>query len=340
MTQNHTRRLNGHFKKALILENPDPSLDGMLRRLGIEPERLQDPPDEDGLVEILKRGQHHLIYKRSRVEITDRVLKASPNLAAVMLCCIGDDSVDKVAAAGQGVMVMNDPVSNGRSVAELVVGETINLSRRLFDSCTEMDQSVWRKNSHRRYEIRGKKLGILGLGRVGRQSAQLAELMGMEIYFFDTSDMACEVGQTLGWNMCGSIEELFQVSDVVSVHVSAEDVHGNINTNILTYEHFKAMNDKDYESPRLFLNLARGIILDPEALKRAVNEKHINGAITDVFPEEPSRANPEAWVNPFADTPNIFATPHIGAATREAQPRIARYVARTTQKFSCYGMTR
>lgn len=108
-----TRRWQGPLKKALIIENPDPTLDDALRALGIEPQRLNEPPDEDDLVRILSEGQHNLIYKRSQVEISERVVLASPNLAAVMLCCIGDDSVDKTACAKHGVMVMNDPVSNG-----------------------------------------------------------------------------------------------------------------------------------------------------------------------------------------------------------------------------------
>lgn len=336
-----TRRWQGPLKKALIIENPDPTLDDALRALGIEPQRLNEPPDEDDLVRILSEGQHNLIYKRSQVEISERVVLASPNLAAVMLCCIGDDSVDKTACAKHGVMVMNDPVSNGRSVAELVIGEILALSRRLFDSAAEMSKSLWRKNNSGRYEVKGKKIGILGLGRIGRQVAQLSEVFGMEVYFFDLSDMAREIGTTLGWKPCNSVNELFQVADIISVHVSAEDPRGRQNVNIITDEHFAAFAQKANKGgPRIFLNLARGFIVDPEVLKRAAKQKLLTAAMTDVFPEEPSRAAPDAWVNPYEGFVNIFATPHIGAATQEAQPRIARYVAHTTQMFSDYGIFR
>jgi D-3-phosphoglycerate dehydrogenase len=336
----NARSWQGALTKALIIENPDPSLDEALLKLGIEPHRLPEPPDEDELVRILAEGQHHLIYKRSQVEINERVVLASPNLAAVMLCCIGDDSVDKAACAKHGVMVMNDPVSNGRSVAELVIGEVISLSRRLFDSAAEMGKSLWRKNNSGRYEVKGKRLGILGLGRIGRQVAQLADAFGMEVFFFDVSDMAREIGVTLGWRACASVNELFQISDVISVHVSAEDPRGRPNVNIIQEEHFQMFAQKAYKGPRLFINLARGFVIDPMVLRNAAKQGLITAAMTDVFPEEPSRAAPEAWANPYEGVSNIFATPHIGAATQEAQPRIARYVAHTTQMFSQLGVFR
>ena len=137
MTQDQYKPRVWHncFKKALVLEHPHPDLDGYLQSLGIEVERIDDPPtEEDALIEILQRGGHNLIFKRSRVQITERVINATPNLFGVMLCCIGDDSVDKEACARAGVMVINDPISNGRSVAEMVLGEIICLSRRIIEA--------------------------------------------------------------------------------------------------------------------------------------------------------------------------------------------------------------
>ena len=321
-----------------MLENPDPTLDSELAALGIEVERLPHAPTEDELVEILKRGRHNLIYKRSRVEITERVASASDALAAVMLCCIGDDSVDKEACAQHGVLVLNDPVSNGRSVAEMVIGELIVLSRRIFDSVIQMQGSDWKKNNVQRYEVMGKRLGILGLGKIGRQVAQLAQAMGMDIVFYDTSTVPQEVGEAMGWKSVESIEELFRASDFVTVHVSAADGRGNSNENIITPSALAAMGTRT-SSPRIFLNLARGLVVDPTVLKNAVAAGHINYAITDVFPDEPGSSG-MLWTNPYEGEERIFATPHIGAATQEAQPRIARYMARTTQLFSELGMLR
>ena len=116
------RFLNSDFKKALIIEEPDATLDAYLSEQGIEPDRLplEKTLDREFIINRLKEGQHDLIFKRSRFVVDQEVLDASENLAAVMLCCIGDDSVDKEACAREGVLVMNDPISNGRSVVELV----------------------------------------------------------------------------------------------------------------------------------------------------------------------------------------------------------------------------
>ncbi len=334
------RRCNGPFTKALVIEHPDPSLDGYLEAMGISVDRLQEVPDEDELVRVLQQGQHQLIFKRSRVPITERVVTASAQLAGVMLCCIGHDSVDKQACARHGVLVTHDPVSNGRSVAEMVIGELIVLSRRIFDSVIEMSESVWQKNNLGRYEVQGKKLGLVGLGNIGRQVAQLATALGMEIAFFDTSEISHEVGMAMGYAAVESLDELFTWSDFVSMHVSADDVHGNSNEHLITSRHLELMAHKDYESPRIFLNLARGIVIQPEQLRASIEAGHIHYAITDVFPDEPRASGDHGWVSPYQGEPRIFATPHIGAATREAQPRIAKYVAKTTQLLSHFGMVR
>jgi len=334
------RLWTGPFTKALILESPSTILDENLRKMGIEPHRIDHAPDEDELVALLQAGKHQLIFKRSRVLITERVVASSPSLAAVMLCCIGDDSVDKDACARHGVIVTNDPVSNGRSVAELVIGEIISLSRRIFDSVLEMGQSLWRKDNTARYEVLGKRLGIVGLGNIGRQVAQLAVGLGMEVFFYDNAEIPREVGLAMGYKACDSLEQLIETSDFVSVHVSAEDVNGRSNENLFSYEVLKAFAKRPKGNPRIFLNLSRGFLVPPEDLRRAVQEEFISYAITDVFPEEPRSSVDAAWANPYAGEPRIFGTPHIGAATMEAQPRIGRYVSRTAELLHRYGMLR
>jgi D-3-phosphoglycerate dehydrogenase len=334
------RYLQGRLTRALVIEGPDPLLDEELARVGIKVERLVDVPDEEGLVRALQRGRHHLLFKRSSVRVTERVIAASPELAAVMLCCIGDDSVDKAACARHGVLVTNDPISNGRSVAELVIGEIIALSRRVFDSVVEMQASSWKKDNQARYEVLGKRLGILGLGNIGRQVAQLAQALGLEVSFFDTGEVAREVGRAMGYRAASSIQDLFRSCDFVTVHVSAEDVHGRSNRGLLTYDLLKELGQRPADSPRVLLNLARGFLFEPDDLRRAVREGHIRYAMTDVFPDEPHSAATNQWKNPYEGEPRILATPHIGAATREAQPRIAHYVARTAHLLSHYGMLR
>lgn len=341
--QNHTvRHLNESFRRALILENPDSSLDELLAAQGIEPERLPESAtlDADFVLDRLRQGQHDLIFKRSRFLVDRNVLQASERLAAVVLCCIGYDSVDLQACAEEGVLVMNDPVSNGRSVAELVIGEMILLARRILPAHDAGRQSVWTKDSIRRYEIQGKHLSIIGLGNIGKQVAQLGEAMGMEIHFYDRSELAQEVGRALGWNACVSIDEAFRMGDFVTLHVSPEDPRGQSNEGFINFDHFRALGEaRGDNSPRGFINLARGILFEPDDLKRAVQEGHVRGAAVDVFPDEPgSRHDP--WQNPYADIDEIITTPHIGAATQEAQPRIARHVAATAEMFNRAGTVR
>lgn len=329
----------GPFRKALVLENPDTSLDAHLRALGIEAFRPERTPTDDELIKLLESEPWELLFKRSRIEVNERVLQAAPYLHAVMLCCIGDDSVDKKACAEHGVLVTNDPISNGRSVAELVIGELICLSRRVFEATDETRVGKFVKSQERRFEIRDKTIGILGLGNIGKQVAQMAAALDMKIAFHDNREVAREVGETMGWKYAPSVRELFAMSDYVSAHISAYDYNGRSNENLLTYDHFAAFSEKDGDSPRVFINLARGSILRPEDLIRATEEGHVRQAIVDVYPSEPADTR-DIWDNPYASSPNIYGTPHIGAATLEAQPRIARYVANTTQALSQNGMLR
>ena len=337
------RLLQPHFTRALIIENPDPYLDECLREQGIEPDRLPEEAtdDVDFVVRRLQEGRHDLIFKRSKFRIDERVLQASDRLAAVLLCCIGDDSVDKAACAREGVLVMNDPVSNGRSVMELVFGEMIALARRVFFSHDAGRRHLWTKDSTRRYELKDKTIAVVGLGNIGKQVAQMAEAFGMRVYFYDNSDLAREVGTTLGWTACKTMMEAFRVGDFVTLHLSAEDRHGHSNRGVLGYEHFRNLGaERGPNSPRIFVNVARGFLYDPADLKRAVQEGHVGAAAVDVFPDEPGSKN-DPWVNPYADMPeNVVTTPHIGAATQEAQPRIAAHVAGTAHLFNRYGTLR
>jgi D-3-phosphoglycerate dehydrogenase / 2-oxoglutarate reductase len=334
-----SRIFRGPFQRALVLEKPDPGLDHALREMGIEVERIDRALEEDELVDRLATGRHQLIFKRSRTPITRPVIEASPELYAVFLCCIGDDSVDKEAAADHGVLVMNDPISNGRSVAELVVGEMICLARRVFDAAHETAGHRFSKSHRGRYELMGKTLGVYGLGNIGRQVAQLGTGLGMTVCFFDNREVAVEVGTAMGWRACTSLTQLFELSHVVSVHVSARDWRGGSNRGVLRFEHFQAMDVPGKQGPRIFINAARGFIHTADELIAAVRKGHLDSAFVDVFEEEPRSANDD-WQNPYADIDHLYTTPHIGAATVEAQPRIAAHIANTTRLLNDTGRVR
>lgn len=299
--------------------------------------RDDDVEDEATLLEALSATRAHVLFKRSRVPVTRAVLEACPDLHAVQLCCIGDDSVDKEAAAEFGVLVFNDPVSNARSVVELAVGHIIALSRRLYETDLAAHAHRWEKTNRGRFEIAGKRVGVLGLGNIGRQVARALEALGCEIVFHDNRLVATEVGQEMGWQSVDKIEELFQTCDIVTVHTSARDAWGRDNAGLLDDKLHLLGQDRD-GSPRIFLNLARGNLHSVASLRSAVDARFVRFAAVDVYPEEPRTG--ESWLNPYGDEPRIICTPHIGAATSEAQPRIAARVARTIGGFSRFGRLR
>jgi len=327
------------FERALVVESPHESLDRLLAREGVHVERLDAVSDLGTLVDALRRTRAQVLFKRSRVPVNRELLEACPDLQTVQLCCIGDDSVDKQACADHGVLVFNDPVSNGRSVVELAIGHLIALSRRLYETSEAMRAHRWDKSAAGRSEVLGKRLGIVGLGNIGRQVARVAESLGLEVAFHDNRLVARAIGEECGWRAADTLEELFRTCDAVTVHVSAHDAFGHDNAGLLDDVLGLLGADRPEGSPRVFLNLARGSVHSAEALLEAVRSGAVRYAAVDVFPEEPAPGAP-SWRNPYADEPRIVCTPHIGAATEEAQPRIARRVAATQIDHFRYGTMR
>lgn len=325
--------------RALIVESPHKSLDGYLEKVGIRATRADKIADDNALIDALTQSGAQILFKRSRVPVSKRVIEACPSLYAVQLCCIGTDSVDKAACAEAGVMVFNDPVSNGRSVVELAIGHLISLCRRLPETTAATGRGEWDKSESGRYEVLGKTLGIVGLGNIGRQVARAADALGMDVLFYDSRPVAQEVGLEMGYTQTSSLSELFRRSDMVTVHTSAKDAWDHDNTNFLDPVLPLLGADRPAPCPKIFLNLARGNLYTPQALLDAVRSGAVRYAAVDVFPHEPSPGEP-VWDNPYAGEPRIVSTPHIGAATLEAQPRIARRVATTIERFVHYGEVR
>lgn len=328
----------GQIKRALIVEHPAVELDEWLNQREIETIRMSHIPKEDELIEIVKQNQIQVIFKRSKVEITRRLIEECPTLLAIQLCCIGDDSVDKTACAEHGIMIFNDPVSNGRSVIELVTGSLISLARRLFTTSAECRDGLWDKSQDERYEVYGKHVGILGLGNIGRGVARALSALGMHIHFFDTRQVSVELGREMGWTYHDTITSLFRATEVVTVHFSATDIEGQSNEGIVTREHFAQLGAERPEGMRLFINFGRGFIHSTEDLINAIEAGEVKHAAVDVYPHEPRSRT--GWENPYRYCPQVAVFPHIGASTQEAQPRIAARVAETFGQFSKIGAVR
>lgn len=332
------RILTSPLLRGLVVESPHKSLRDHLEPYGVDTTWVDVVPDTDSLIEALQATRAHVLFKRSRITVSRRVLEACPDLHAVQLCCIGDDSVDKEAAAEHGVLVFNDPVSNARSVVELAIGHLISLSRRLYETNASTHAHGFDKSDKERFEVEGKILGVLGLGNIGRQVARAAEALGMRIRFYDSRPVAMEVGQEMGWKRAESMVDLFRSCDYITCHTSAKDAWGKDNEGLLDNVLAQLGADLPAESPRIFLNLARGNLHSSDALNEAVTSGAIRRAAVDVYPDEPRPGS--MWQNPYASQERIVCTPHIGAATQEAQPRIAARVARTLGQFSRFGSLR
>lgn len=249
---------------------------------------------------------------RSKTNVTAKVLENAERLIAIGAFCIGTNQIDLKTSMHKGVAVFNAPYSNTRSVVELAIGEMIMLTRRIFEKSNLTHQGVWDKSAKNSREIRGKKLGIVGYGNIGSQLSVVAEALGMQVYFYDIVDKLA-LGNA---RKASSLDELLQEVDFVSLHVDGRKE----NANLISEKEFDLMKEGV-----IFLNLARGHIVDIEALVKNIKNGKIAGAAIDVFPYEPKN-NDEEFISQLRGLPNVILTPHIGGSTEEAQENIGEYV--------------
>lgn len=296
--------------KMLLLENVHSNALEKLKEEGFSVENYPAGLDEDELCEKVKGI--HVLGIRSKTQVTARVLEHADKLMAIGAFCIGTNQIDLEAALNKGIAVFNAPYSNTRSVVELAIAEIIMLMRGIVDKSTAMHQGKWNKSAKNSFEIRGKRLGIIGYGNIGSQLSVLAENMGMDVHYYDMEERLALGNAT----KCDSLEELLAKADVITLHIDGRPE----NTGFFKKEHFDQMKEGSY-----FLNLARGPVVDVLALKEAMVSGKIVGAGVDVFPEEP-KSNDEPFESELIGTPNLIITPHVGGSTLEAQENIADFV--------------
>jgi D-3-phosphoglycerate dehydrogenase len=286
-------------------------------------EYLKTSLSEDELVDKVK--DVHFIGIRSRTQLTARVFAAATRLQAVGCFCIGTNQVDLSAALTKAVPVFNAPYSNTRSVAELVIGQTILLLRGIPEKNALTHRGIWQKVATGSFETRGKKLGLIGYGNIGSQLSVLAESMGMKVYLYDIVTKL-PLGNATQVN---SLKELMQICDVVSLHVPETAQ----TENMIGAEQISWM-----KKGSILINASRGTVVDIDALAAALESKHLSGAAVDVFPVEP-HANDEEFVSPLRKFENCILTPHIGGSTMEAQENIGFEVAEKLIRYSDNGST-
>ncbi|MCD2422033.1 phosphoglycerate dehydrogenase [Niabella pedocola] len=269
-------------------------------------EKLSKALSEEELIKEIKNV--HILGIRSKTHITKKVLDAAEKLQAIGCFCIGVNQVDLTAATEKGVVVFNAPYSNTRSVAELVIANSIMLIRRLPDKIRAAHDGIWMKDSKGSYELRGKTLGIIGYGNIGSQVSVLAEAMGMKVLFYDV-ETKLPLGNAKD---AKTLKELLQQSDVVTLHVPDNPQTRNLITR---------NNLKYFKKGSILINYARGEVVNLDDLSKFMKEGHISGAALDVFPWEPEK-NGDKFTSPMQNLPNVILTPHIGGSTEEAQENI------------------
>ncbi len=284
-------------------------------------ENVKGSLPEDQLLEKIKDA--HFVGIRSRTQLTEKVFAAAERLVAVGCFCIGTNQVDLNAAAIRGIAVFNAPFSNTRSVAELVIAEIILLLRGIPEKNAACHRGGWLKAATNSYEIRGKKLGIVGYGSIGTQLGILAEGLGMEVMFYDIVTKL-PLGNA---RQVGSLSELLSTADVVSLHVPETE-----STKWMMGEAQFAQMKKG----SVFLNAARGTVVDIDSLVVALENQTLLGAAIDVFPKEP-RSNDDEFESPLRAFDNVILTPHVGGSTQEAQFNIGIEVAEKLATYSDIG---
>jgi len=308
---------------VLLLENIHSDAVQKFKTEGYNVQTISSALDEDELCEAIKNVS--ILGIRSKTNVTAKVLENANKLLAIGAFCIGTNQIDLKASSSKGVAVFNAPYSNTRSVVELAIGEIIMLMRNITDKNIGMKQGKWDKSANNSFEIRGKKLGIIGYGNIGSQLSVVAEAVGLEVYYYDLVDKL-GLGNA---KKCQSLKELLNTVDIVSLHI---DGRGS-NTNLIGEKEFEQMKDGV-----IFLNLARGSVVDIAALANAAKSGKVGGIGIDVFPYEPKNNN-EEFISEIRNLPNVILTPHIGGSTLEAQMNIADFVPSKMMEYINTGNT-
>jgi D-3-phosphoglycerate dehydrogenase len=293
--------------KILLLEGLHPSAFNEFAKKGYTSiDSSKDAMTEEELLNCIEH--YHIIGIRSKTQLTAAVLEKAKKLVTIGCFCIGTNQVDLIKATELGIPVFNSPYSNTRSVAELIIGNSIMLLRKIPEKNKKAHEGTWLKDAKGCYELRGKTIGIVGYGHIGTQVSVMAEGMGLKVIYYDI-ESKLPLGNATSVE---TLEELLERSDIVTLHVP-----GTPQTkNMIGEQQFALM-----KNGVIFQNLSRGTIVDIDALKNAYESGKVAGAAIDVFPVEPKQKGP-GFVSPLQGLENIILTPHIGGSTQEAQENI------------------
>jgi len=273
----------------------------LLRLQGYEVDYKPDiSPDE--LLKII--GQYDALIVRSRTKVTREVIEAGENLKVIARAGVGVDNIDVAAATERRIPVVNAPASLTTSVAELTLGHMLSLARQIPRANAGMKAGKWEKKAFMGTELKGKTLGLVGIGRIGAEVCRLCQAFGMDVIAYDPY-LTAEAISKMGAEKV-DLDDVLKRADYVSIHVpKTPETEGMIGIEAL-----RLMKPTAY-----LVNCSRGGLVDEDALVRALKEGMIAGAALDVFKDEPPTGSP------LLELENVVLTPHIGGSTEEGQSR-------------------
>ena len=261
---------------------------------------------------------------RSQTKITDEKMARAPRLRVIGRAGVGVDNIDVEAASRRGILVMNVPGGNTLAATEHTFAMLLSLSRMIPQAHADLKAGLWNKEKWLGTELAGKTLGIIGLGRIGRQVLRRAAAFEMKTVVFDpyvSEDHAQKLGATQV-----SLEDLLKQSDFITVHASLTDKTRHL---------LNSQTLKWVKPGARLVNCARGDLIDEAALLEALKDGRLKGAALDVFSREPLPAD-----SPLLKLPNVIVTPHLGASTEEAQIKVAAELAQNISDYFTQGSLR
>jgi len=296
--------------KVLICDKTEKEFIEQMRAAGLTVDVRDDITPEE-LPNVLPAYEGMVV--RSRTKVRQPLIDVCPNLKVIVRGGVGLDTIDHEYARSKGIAVMNTPLASSASVAELAVGYMFALARSMYKATTSMKAEKWDKKSFEGDEIGGKTLGLIGVGNIGQETAKRAIALGMTVIAYDLYVKAVD-----GIKMV-TLDELLAQADYISLHLPKTKESANM----IGAEQFAKMKN----GVRI-VNCARGGIINEDALYEALTSGKVAGAALDVFAAEP----PTDWKLLKLD--NVIGSPHIGAATKEAQARVGAEVAAKLIEFA------
>ena len=296
--------------KVLICDKTEQEYIEQMRSAGLTVDVRDDITPEE-LPNVLPAYDGMVV--RSRTKVRQPLIDVCPNLKVIVRGGVGLDTIDHEYAKSKGIAVMNTPMASSASVAELAIGYMFALARNTYKATTTMKAEKWDKKSFEGDEIGGKTLGLIGVGNIGRETAKRANALGMTVVAYDPF-----VNEADGIKMV-TLDELLAQADYISLHLPKTKASADM----IGAEQFAKMK----KGVRI-VNCARGGIINEDALYEALTNGTVAGAALDVFASEP----PTDWKLLKLD--NVIGSPHIGAATKEAQARVGAEVAQKLIDFA------